>query len=72
MWSIFNMGFWDILTIVSPFGLFLTATFLFIRFLPVIPISEAQQVAIEDASPTEALARDSAEDAAAAQQGGAD
>jgi len=72
MWSIFNMGFWDILTIVSPFGLFLTATFLFIRFLPVVPINEAQQVAIEDASPTEALARDSAEDAAAAQQGGAD
>lgn len=48
MWEPFTFGFWDILTVISPFGLFLTPMFLFIRFLPSIPMAETQAVAIEE------------------------
>jgi len=48
MWQQFNWGFWDIITVISPFGLFLTPMFLFMRFVPVVPISEMQQVAVEE------------------------
>jgi molybdopterin-containing oxidoreductase family membrane subunit len=47
-WEIFTFGLWDILTVISPFGLFLTGMFLFIRFVPMIPIHETQQVAVEE------------------------
>ncbi|NJL94071.1 MAG: polysulfide reductase NrfD [Anaerolineae bacterium] len=49
MWDPFTFGIWDILTVISPFGLFLTAMFLFIRFVPVIPIAETQATMIEEA-----------------------
>lgn len=47
-WEIFNMTVIDWLTIFAPFGLFLSAMFVFIRFLPVIPIHETQQIAAEE------------------------
>ena len=48
MYDVFSMGFWDFLTLISPFGLFLTAMFLFMRFFPVVPIAEMQHEAIEE------------------------
>ncbi len=48
MWDPFAFGVWDILTIISPFGLFLTPMFLFIRFVPVVPIAEMQAHATEE------------------------
>jgi len=47
-WEIFNVTIWDILTLISPFGLFFTAMFVFIRILPVLPIHETQAVAVEE------------------------
>jgi molybdopterin-containing oxidoreductase family membrane subunit len=49
MWDVYTIGAWDFLTIVSPFGLFLTLMFLFIRFLPVISIAEAKQHLAQEA-----------------------
>lgn len=49
VWDPFTFGIWDWLTLVSPFGLFLTPLFLFIRFVPVIPIAETQAQATEEA-----------------------
>jgi len=48
MWGLFDLNIWDIITVISPFGLFLTAMFLFIRILPVLPIAETQIVALEE------------------------
>ncbi|NDJ84937.1 MAG: polysulfide reductase NrfD [Chloroflexi bacterium] len=48
MWDPFSFTIWDILTIISPFGLFLTPMFLFIRFLPTVSIAETQAVAVEE------------------------
>lgn len=48
MWSLYDMTVWDVLTIISPFGFFLVQFFLFIRFFPVMPIAETQQVAVEE------------------------
>jgi molybdopterin-containing oxidoreductase family membrane subunit len=47
MFSLWEMTAWDWLTVISPFGLFLTAMFIFIRLLPIVPISEIQQVEME-------------------------
>lgn len=47
MWEPFNWTIWDILTLISPFGLFLTGMFLFIRFVPVLPIAEIAHEAVE-------------------------
>jgi molybdopterin-containing oxidoreductase family membrane subunit len=44
MWEQWHPTIYDVLTIVSPFGLFLTLLFLFIRFVPVLPIYEVQQI----------------------------
>ena len=49
-WALFNWNIWDILTMISPFGLFLTLMFLFIRVLPMLPISEVQQAAVEESA----------------------
>lgn len=48
MWEQWRPTFWDWMTIFSPFGLFLTALFLFIRFFPVLPMFEVQQIADEE------------------------
>ncbi|NJL54311.1 polysulfide reductase NrfD [bacterium] len=42
MHSTWSFTAFDWLTVFSPFGLFLTAMFLFIRFVPVVPIAEIQ------------------------------
>ncbi len=47
-WEFFNAGFWDWMTLITPFGLFGTLLFLFIRVLPIIPIYEAEQLAAEE------------------------
>jgi Ni/Fe-hydrogenase subunit HybB-like protein len=49
MWNVYTIGVWDFLTIVSPFGLFLTLMFIFIRILPIISIAEAKQHLAEEA-----------------------
>jgi Ni/Fe-hydrogenase subunit HybB-like protein len=41
-WGMYSATFWDYATFVGTIGLFLTLLFLFIRFLPVISISEMQ------------------------------
>jgi molybdopterin-containing oxidoreductase family membrane subunit len=41
-WGMYSGTFWDYATFVGTIGLFLTLLFLFIRFLPVISISEMQ------------------------------
>jgi Ni/Fe-hydrogenase subunit HybB-like protein len=43
MWGIFLPTVWDILTVVGSIGFFTALIFLFIRFLPVISISEVQE-----------------------------
>ncbi|NDJ59790.1 MAG: polysulfide reductase NrfD [Chloroflexi bacterium] len=48
MWDQWHPTLTDWLTIFSPFGLFLTAMFLFIRFFPVMPMYEVQEVAHEE------------------------
>jgi len=48
-WDFFNAGIWDWLTLISPFGLFFTLLFLFIRVLPIIPIYETELLAAEEA-----------------------
>src|SRR5262249_13676589 len=41
-WGMYSATFWDYATFVGTIGLFLALLFLFIRFLPVISISEMQ------------------------------
>jgi len=48
MSALFGFNLWDIITMISPFGLFLTAMFLFIRILPVLPIAEVQVSVLEE------------------------
>jgi Ni/Fe-hydrogenase subunit HybB-like protein len=43
-WGFFSPSLWDLLTLVGSFGLFLTFQFLFMRFLPMVPISELREV----------------------------
>ncbi len=47
MSGLFDLNIWDIITVISPFGLFLTLMFLFIRFVPVLPIAEYQAMELE-------------------------
>src|SRR5437667_3049209 len=44
MWRMFYPTAWDWLTLFGSIGLFLTLLFLFIRYLPMISISEAQEL----------------------------
>lgn len=48
MWEVWSPTLWDWLTIFSPFGLFGTLFFLFIRFFPVLPMFEIQEVDHEE------------------------
>ena len=47
-WVTFQWTIWDVLTIIAPFGLFLVPMLLFMRLLPLLPIHETQQVAVEE------------------------
>ena len=42
-WGMYTPTIWDIVTLVGSIGLFAALIFLFIRFLPVISISEVQE-----------------------------
>jgi Ni/Fe-hydrogenase subunit HybB-like protein len=48
MWEFYVPTITDWLTIISPFGLFLAPFFLFIRFFPVLPMFEMQQIHYEE------------------------
>jgi molybdopterin-containing oxidoreductase family membrane subunit len=48
VWELFRFNWFDLLTVFSPFGFFFAQFFLFMRFFPVLPISEVQQVAIAE------------------------
>jgi molybdopterin-containing oxidoreductase family membrane subunit len=48
MWEQWRPTAVDWLTIISPFGLFFTGVFLFIRFFPVVPMFEIEQVTDEE------------------------
>ncbi|MGF1507637.1 MAG: NrfD/PsrC family molybdoenzyme membrane anchor subunit [Anaerolineae bacterium] len=48
IWDLFRFNVWDIMTLFAPFGFFFAQFFLFIRFFPVLPISETQQLAIAE------------------------
>lgn len=43
-WAVFVPTLWDLLTLFGSFGLFLTMQFLFMRFLPMVPISELREL----------------------------
>ncbi len=43
-WAMFAPTVWDLLTLFGSFGLFLTFQFLFMRFLPMVPISELREL----------------------------
>jgi Ni/Fe-hydrogenase subunit HybB-like protein len=47
MWRMYTPTFWDWMTFVGSIGLFLTLLLLFIRFLPVISISEIRELVSE-------------------------
>ncbi len=48
MRKLFEPAGWDWATAIAPFGLFLVLVFLFIRFLPMIPMFETQELIEED------------------------
>ncbi len=48
MRRVFEPGAWDWATVIAPFGLFLVLVFLFIRFLPMIPMFETQELIEEE------------------------
>jgi Ni/Fe-hydrogenase subunit HybB-like protein len=47
-WGMFTPTFWDWATLFGSVGLFLTLLFLFIRFLPMISISEVRELVAEE------------------------
>jgi Ni/Fe-hydrogenase subunit HybB-like protein len=46
-WGMYHGTFWDYATLFGSFGLFLSLLFLFIRFLPVISITEMRELVLE-------------------------
>jgi molybdopterin-containing oxidoreductase family membrane subunit len=46
-WNMYHGTFWDYATYYGSFGLFFTLMFLFIRFLPVISITEMRELVLE-------------------------
>jgi len=48
-WGMYHPTRWDVFTYVGTLGLFFTLFFLFIRFLPVIAISEMRGLVKEEA-----------------------
>jgi len=48
MWRMFYPTKWDVMTFFGSMGLFLTLLFLFIRFLPLISISEVRELVSEE------------------------
>ena len=50
-WGIFRATFWDWSTYVGTIGLFLTLLFLFLRFLPIVSMSEMRRLIHEENRP---------------------
>jgi Ni/Fe-hydrogenase subunit HybB-like protein len=48
-WGMYTPTVWDVTTFAGTIGLFLTLLFLFIRFLPMISISEMREMVAPDA-----------------------
>ena len=48
-WQVWQLSLVDLLTLISPFGLFLTAMLLFVKFVPVLPMHEVQAEMVEEA-----------------------
>ncbi|HEY1770780.1 MAG TPA: NrfD/PsrC family molybdoenzyme membrane anchor subunit [Chthoniobacterales bacterium] len=46
-WAIYHGSFWDWSTFIGSMGLFLTLLFLFVRFLPLVSISEVRRLVYE-------------------------
>ena len=47
-WGMFTPTFWDWSLFIGTFGLFFSLLFLFVRFLPMISISEMQELVTEE------------------------
>ena len=43
-WAMYYPTFWDVITLLGSIGLFLTLQFLFIRYIPMISISESREL----------------------------
>jgi Ni/Fe-hydrogenase subunit HybB-like protein len=56
-WNMYHGTIWDYATYYGSFGLFFTLLFLFIRFLPVISITEMRELVIEQQELTEMTER---------------
>ena len=57
-WGVYGGTMWDYLTLFGSMGLFVTLLFLFIRFLPVISITEMRELVYETQEPeAEAVVR---------------
>ncbi len=52
-WRMYHGTFWDYATLFGSFGLFASLLFLFIRFLPVISITEMRELVLETQARTE-------------------
>jgi molybdopterin-containing oxidoreductase family membrane subunit len=52
-WNMYHGTFWDYATLYGSFGLFFSLLFLFIRFLPVISITEMRELVLETQERTE-------------------
>ncbi|MGJ3239680.1 MAG: NrfD/PsrC family molybdoenzyme membrane anchor subunit [Anaerolineae bacterium] len=48
MWEQWRPTFWDLMTIITPFGLFFTLFFLFIRFVPALAMFEVAEIDHEE------------------------
>ena len=59
-WGMYHGTFWDYATYYGTIGLFFTLLFLFIRFLPVISITEMRELVIEQHELTELTERQDA------------
>jgi len=53
-WSMYSPTVWDWATLFGSIGLFLTLLFLFVRFLPMIAISESRELVAEPQKATTA------------------
>jgi molybdopterin-containing oxidoreductase family membrane subunit len=47
-WGMYSPSFWDWATFLGTIGLFLTLLFLFVRFLPMISITEVRELVAEE------------------------
>jgi hypothetical protein len=50
-WDVYHTTIWDWSTFIGTFGLFLTLLFLFLRFLPIVSMSEVRGLIHEQRRP---------------------